>query len=386
MEVSEERRMIIPRRLVYLTFLLLGLIAVWGARLWGAAQQGIPAPALRRYQEGIAHVAAGRESDAVASFEFAVRAHPTYADAFAEMGLAYMKLRDAPSAVQALRAAAELNPLRPHLYCQLGEAYLRDYDSKSAKAHLDAALSFHPHCAHARFVMGEWYRRKALFSKALEQFEFAARYAPDTEEPLVKIADICLMPSFRRLDKAEWALKRALAIAPQHPLVQFDWGRLWAQRPPTQENLQRAYVALTAAAKGQPHLQAAHSELGRVCEKMGKSDEALQHYNRALTIYPNDKLLRYNLGQLLLRLNKSQEAQKHFGAARQLDEKEKQLQHWQARLDPDGDNLEARLRLAELYEALRLFDEAETQMRLAQHEHPENADVAKRLAALHQRR
>ena len=63
----------------------------------------------------------------------------------------------------------------------------------------------------------------------------------------------------------------------------------------------------------------AHNNLGIVLANMGRADEAMVHYQKALEIKPNHADAYYNLGHLLAKMGRTDEALAHYQKALELD-------------------------------------------------------------------
>jgi tetratricopeptide (TPR) repeat protein len=88
------------------------------------------------------------------------------------------------------------------------------------------------------------------------------------------------------------------ALSFQHALVFFDEQTLWAD-----------------TIKKNPRAWGAHVNLGVVLERQGRYAEALEHFQKADVLSPNQPVIGVNLGAVLFRLGRTEEALARYRAA-----------------------------------------------------------------------
>ncbi len=64
--------------------------------------------------------------------------------------------------------------------------------------------------------------------------------------------------------------------------------------------------------------ECAYVEYGNVCDSRGLYEEALDAYDRALRIFPEDADALFDKGETLVKIGRQQEATAHFAQAMQL--------------------------------------------------------------------
>jgi Flp pilus assembly protein TadD len=108
-----------------------------------------------------------------------------------------------------------------------------------------------------------------------------------------------------RIDEAEPAYRRALAIYPDYAQVHYNLGELLLLR----ERPAEAMEHLRRAAEISPENPRPWTTLAPLLEQAGEIDAALQAYDRATALQPSDYGLRFNHGRLLLVAGRTDEAQ-----------------------------------------------------------------------------
>ena len=80
-------------------------------------------------------------------------------------------------------------------------------------------------------------------------------------------------------------LRKLLALDPEDPLSRFALGRKLFETDPTAEGLTEAAEHLHIANTKAPEHLATYHVLGQVLMKLGRKDEARDHFQRALVIF-----------------------------------------------------------------------------------------------------
>jgi tetratricopeptide (TPR) repeat protein len=82
-----------------------------------------------------------------------------------------------------------------------------------------------------------------------------------------------------------------------------------------ENRLEEARLLLAETVRGEPRRPEAHNLLGSVCDRMGRVDEAIAHYQRALALAPTSAAVLNNLGIAYLRKNDAARASDAFRRA-----------------------------------------------------------------------
>jgi len=235
-----------------------------------------------RYNYGLAlsHIA-GRERDAMAEYQAALRIDPDYVDAHNNLGNALSQIPGRlPDAMAEYQAALRINPDSAEAHNNLGNA-LSQIPGRlpDAMAEYQAALRINPDYADAHYNLG----------KSLSQ-----------------------IPG--RLPDAMAEYQATLRIDPDYAAAHNNLGNALLQIP---GRLPDAIAEYQAALRINPDYADAHYNLGiSLSQISGRSPDAMAEYQAALRINPDDADAHYNLGRLLMDIpRRRQDAISHFEAA-----------------------------------------------------------------------
>jgi superkiller protein 3 len=155
--------------------------------------------------------------DAVKAFRRAVELDPKFADAFIDLGQAYLEQGDLPRAEQAVRAALA-NPLYPtpqRAHFTLGTIYQRQGRLEEAAGQFRRAVDVDPELANAHNSLGMIYLAQSKLDQAIVSFQTASRLRPNVAEVQGNLG-IAYFRAGRRAE-AKAALEQALKLQPVGP-------------------------------------------------------------------------------------------------------------------------------------------------------------------------
>jgi tetratricopeptide (TPR) repeat protein len=113
----------------------------------------------------------------------------------------------------------------------------------------------------------------------------------------------------------EWAdpvaLYESSLQATPDPMLFYDLGWAWRERG----DLQNALMAYKEAADRRPDYEEAQASIGQVLYLMGRPDQAIEPYLRALAIQPTDVNTRVDFALALAQVGRKQEAEQQFRQA-----------------------------------------------------------------------
>jgi tetratricopeptide (TPR) repeat protein len=172
------------------------------------------------YNLGNACLAANRLADAVSAYRQAVALAPGFAHAHNNMGMALLRLGDMAAAAASLARAVALDPANPASQHLAGHALLQLGRPAEALAFLRRADALAPRQAVILTDLADALRRTGALAEMAPLARQAAALAPDRVEAWNNLAtaerDLC------RLEAAEAAGRRALALAPRHPDAHYN--------------------------------------------------------------------------------------------------------------------------------------------------------------------
>jgi tetratricopeptide (TPR) repeat protein len=312
-----------------------------------AAQTAI-SPAVKHMQTGLEARQQHQVDVEITEFRKATELDPSLADAFVNLGAAYMEKHDYGSAITPLKRALELSPdlLAAHQF--LGYALLAQGYAAEAIPHLQRAG--------AQDALGIAQIETGQLTDAVVNFSSALAKRPDDPDLLYYLGHASGLLSknaidallaahpesarahqalaenyyaLRQMSQAEKEYQEALRLRPELPGLHLELGQVYAnsaQWPQAEEQFR-------AEAKLQPGNAEAAYRLGATLVQQGKAAEALPELKRSNDLKPDMPETLYSLGKAasltgeaasaekawthLIELEKetSLAAQSHFGLA-----------------------------------------------------------------------
>ena len=310
--------------------------------------QAVASTAAQHMQAGLNARSQHQPDVEIAEFRKATELDPQLADAFFNLGTAYMEKRDYGAAIIPLKRALQLSPDLPAAHQLLGYALLAQGFAAEAIPHLekvgaqdalaiaqletghlsDAVLNFNavlarrPDDPDLLYYLGH---ASGLLSKSAIDALISAH--PDSARAHQALAENYFV--LRQMPQAEKEYQEALRIRPDLPGLHLELGQVYAnsaQWPKAEEEFR-------AETKLQPGKAEAAYRLGVALLQQGKTQEAFAELKRANDLKPGMPETLYSLGKaasligdtptaekswskvIELEKNTSLAAQAHFGLA-----------------------------------------------------------------------
>lgn len=325
----------------------------------------------------------GQLDQAAEGFSSIVKASPTFAEAYLNLGLVREEQGRHPEAIDNFQKALQLKPRLRGANLFLGVAQFRSNQMDSAIVALRKETAAYPKDANAWMWLGVAELEKGDGQGAADALDRAAKLSPDNVDILYQRGRAHLFvsnESYSRMFKADpksWRIRQLLAesnasaerhmdaiaeyeaaikLAPNEPRLHEDLGTQYRLAGKTQE-AEQAYLKeleidpqnITAqyklgvlaiekadAARGKsliegalrvrPDLQHSDYNLGRAEMLLGNDAAAAQHFERATTAAGSDPDIIeqswYQLGIVYRRLHRIDEAQKAMAAFQKLKDEE----------------------------------------------------------------
>lgn len=191
-----------------------------------------------------------------------------------QMGLSYLSERNYTSALIDLTEANKLDPDNPEVLYNLGMAYMGKKRPDLAELRLQRAITLKPNYSVARNDLGVAYLELKQWDNAIQQFKIVKGdlFYENTDNATINLGLAYLGKG--DYPKALEELRTIAAMNPRNPMARLS--------------------------------------LGRVMFAMGKSEQAIIEYKKALEIYSDYGAAHYYLGQAQLKLNNLSEARAAF--------------------------------------------------------------------------
>jgi tetratricopeptide (TPR) repeat protein len=288
--------------------------------------------------EGYVHVRSGKLHEALADFTHAVERDPQMATGFANRGFVLNDLKQAGRAARDFETAIKLEPNYGEAHLGLAYADLQLHRPMPALDELDTAKKLLGESHSWHLARAEAFRQEQNFPSAEEEYRAALQEIPDDATTQLALANV--LYRMHRYDESIKALQAALKLSPGDAGV--------------------------------------YAQMAQVYAKLGQREEAFR-YVQAAEQYGKDRAdVLMATGVALLTLGERDAAMQRFSAA--LDA-------------PEGDRIDTRLAIAEIFMKEGQWDDARRQIGLALAEArvgdappptPDNfIEVANLLAGLH---
>ncbi|QDV90023.1 lipoprotein NlpI [Phycisphaerae bacterium RAS2] len=214
---------------------------------------------------GFALLQSGGVPESISEFDEAIRLDPSYAGAWANLGVARLKQGDASAAVERMEKALALSPYEfdAELYYYLGSALFETGQFEPARERFGQALQMRPVYPEALCSLGNALRALGRLAEAEAALQASLRDAPNYAVAWANLGVV--LSDLNRLDEAVRAYERALK------------SQVGSEPDP----------AFTAQV---------YVRLGRLQERMGRPDEARRNFAAALKIAPGDLEARKGMG------------------------------------------------------------------------------------------
>jgi tetratricopeptide (TPR) repeat protein len=235
----------------------------------------IPDSTYRAAQMGLAFLDIGEPGLAEGQFLAALKAEPSYADAWAYLGTAQDQMGGDGRA--AIARAIELEPDRPLAHSLMGHHWLAQGRPGLARPEFLAARDLDPDSPTHLADVALTYQMEGDTSSAEAWYQAAVRHAPEDPTFWVLLAQFYLDVLNQVAEGGLLVAQKAVALDPENPAALDILG--WAQFLDGQTRL--AENNLLAARQRDPTLPSVHYHLGRLYDDQGDREEAVRAYQLA---------------------------------------------------------------------------------------------------------
>lgn len=259
---------------------------------------------------GAAYAGLRRPTEAIASYEKALRIDPTFADAHNNIGRVLADLGRLDEAIASYTKALQIKPDLAIAHQNLGTALRSNGSPGAAVAHYERVLELNPNFAEAHFCLGHTLVDLGRIDEAIASYQKAARLRPNHADAFNSLG--FALYAGRQYEQAIASFRKALAISPNHVLALINLGRALADVGLREESVD----SLTKALKLNPRDADAHNNIAAIFEKLGKAEDAIARFKRALELNPAHIIANANLCFLYDKMNRSAEFESALEQAR----------------------------------------------------------------------
>ncbi|HNX48994.1 MAG TPA: tetratricopeptide repeat protein [Thermoanaerobaculaceae bacterium] len=285
------------------------------------AREGNLTEAIRSYQDalrirpdyaeahdniGVALVRAGHAAEAIPHYREALRIWPTHAETHNNLGAALAGVGKTDEAVGEYREALRLRPGYTEARTNLGTALVSQGKSGEAIAQYEAALRDAPDSAAAHNNLGLALVSEGRIDEAVREYREAIRSTPDFAETHNNLAAALVSGGNRK--EAIPHLREALRLKPNYAEALYNLGTALAAEGALDEAVGRYREALRL----RPDYAEAHHNLGTALASQGHLAGAIAEYREAVRIRPDYAEAHQNLGMALASEGRIGEASDEF--------------------------------------------------------------------------
>ncbi len=192
-----------------------------------------------------------------------------------------------------------------------------------AQAAFQQAVELKPDSWQGNILLGDIYRQRKNWSEAIQHYQSAASLNASVPAPFLGLATVHWQTG--EFDQAEIELRKALALDPGNSQANFELGDICVRR----HRFQEAIPYLRRTINQAPDLLIAHGDLGKALAGVGETEEAITELTRAK---PVDRFgdIHYQLYLLYRGQGQKEQAEQALATSEQLRKLE--LRHQSTRL------------------------------------------------------
>ncbi len=218
-------------------------------------------------------------------------------------------------AIAHYREALEIKPDMAEVQSNLGNALLRDGQVEEAIVHLQKALQIDPAYAEAYNHMGSALIKKGQVDAAIGYYQKAVQLNTSDPDAYNNLGIIFLRSG--QVDQAIEYYKKAVAIKPSSAELRYNLGNAFARKDSWEDAI-ACYTAALSIEHDPIEGARVENNLGAALQRLGKFDEAIEHFSHALQLNANYPEAHCNLARMLARLGRRDEAVAHLREALRL--------------------------------------------------------------------
>lgn len=308
----------------------------------------------------------GSTDEALSLYRQALRERPGDIRVLTPFAEALYAHKDHAAAVDAYTRLVELMPGDARSQIRLGSALLADQRPDEAVVRFEEVIKLKPEDAHVHFLLGNAYRDRGELNEAIRCYRRSL--ALGRRNPVAVCVQLGgALVKDGQLQAARVEYEKSIELAPDNPHLHFLLGNVHRE----QDEMEEAIACYRRSlGLGSQNPAAVYFQLGKVLERTGRTEEAVEAYAEGVRIKPNAQIF-FLLGNAQRRLHHHREA----------------ISCYQRAIDMDAPNPFRLYRaLAEVHVEVEETDAAITAYKKARDLQPEHAQVRSALDALHAKR
>ena len=231
------------------------------------------------------------------------------ADAWHLLGVIALQQGLFESAVQRISRALEINATSTNFHNSIGDALSRLQRFEESENHFTQAIALNPSYFEAHYNFGNLLRVQGRREDALTHYRRALELEPKFSDAANNIG--ALLAEIGKVDEAETTFRDALKQNPDHPGTHNNLGNVLKIRGDLDDAL-AAYRRVTELAQ---NFSEGWRNRAATLTELGQTDEADAACRKALGLNPNDPIALDTLGNLRLAQNRADDALEAYDKA-----------------------------------------------------------------------
>lgn len=254
----------------------------------------------------------------VEALEQAVRSDPSNLNARVQLASSYLDKNLPDQAISQAEAVLKSHPDHQGALFVAGKAYLAkkddnkviEYFQKVANLNKDNQYAnFNPDLSLVHYELGQIYLKRAQYDKAVDEFQAVVQADAGDADAFFGLGEV--FQGQQKWDLAVEAYRSALRLDPEYAACYQGLKVVYEKKGLkdnqtyaeamilyTQGEYAKAIDQLQTVVKALPKLGEAYLGLGMSQEKLGRKDEAVKNYQKALELDPTDRAAKQGLGRL----------------------------------------------------------------------------------------
>lgn len=262
----------------------------------------------------------GDQEAALHEYRQAIKADPRYAISYNNIGRCLYLQEKFIGAQRSYAQALELNPQFGDAYYNQGVLFLKTGELVKAKAHLEKALEFNPHSPAIYGQIAQIYLQDSQFQEAIKLLQQRLIMQPDHIESwhYLGMAHLAL----DQAEEARHSFEKILELTHQHPECYEHLAIAYLKL----DDKEKALTYFLRQLEIQPTATAAYNAGVLLIEK-GRHRDAIEYLKHAVALDPLHLPAHLNLGVEYLKLQQPNLALQHYQRAAAIKPDDPEIQH-----------------------------------------------------------
>lgn len=242
------------------------------------------------------------------------------AEHYNSLGNVCRRLSRWDEALTAYQKALEIQPDYAIAHCNIGVLYTALEQNENAILHLKKAIELNPDLLPALNQLGDIYLREEKYIEAREIFLQSVVKMPNNAESTHRLGIAYL--KLRDFEHAKIQFEKVLVLNYQHPEINQYLANTWLELRDHEKALHYYFCQL----ERNPYVETFYN-IGVLFMMKERLQDALQYFNKAAELDPNDVPTQLNMGNIYLKQHKIDHAIICYYQANALRPNDPEIQH-----------------------------------------------------------